>query len=282
MNVTLPEKEKMNKKTITIYIIALIVCILAIVVVIAIQVLGDNIVNNIFGINKLVKKTEQEENELKASFETIFDNQIEEKGNYAKLKIDGDQKIVFTNYNKEEKTDKHEIDVNLPYINIKNSEVQKFNQEISDTFEKKAEEIINDNDRNTIYTVKYKASIENGILSLILYSDLKQGSVAQRIIIQTFNFNLEEDKELTLEEVLKIYDLNKNEVQNKINEDIKEEQKKAKDLIDLGYDVFSRDLNSKIYKIENIENYFIYNNNLYIIFAYGNEEITSEMDLIVI
>ncbi len=282
MNVTLPEKEKMNKKTITIYIIALIVCILAIVVVIAIQVLGDNIVNNIFGINKLVKKTEQEENELKASFETIFDNQIEEKGNYAKLKKDGDQKIVFTNYNKEEKTDKHEIDVNLPYINIKNSEVQKFNQEISDTFEKKAEEIINDNDRNTIYTVKYKASIENGILSLILYSDLKQGSVAQRIIIQTFNFNLEEDKELTLEEVLKIYDLNKNEVQNKINEDIKEEQKKAKDLIDLGYDVFSRDLNSKIYKIENIENYFIYNNNLYIIFAYGNEEITSEMDLIVI
>lgn len=282
MNVTLPEKEKMNKKTITIYIIALIVCILAIVVVIAIQVLGDNIVNNMFGINKLVKKTEQEENELKASFETIFDNQIEEKGNYAKLKIDGDQKIVFTNYNKEEKTDKHEIDVNLPYINIKNSEVQKFNQEISDTFEKKAEEIINDNDRNTIYTVKYKASIENGILSLILYSDLKQGSVAQRIIIQTFNFNLEEDKELTLEEVLKIYDLNKNEVQNKINEDIKEEQKKAKDLIDLGYDVFSRDLNSKIYKIENIENYFIYNNNLYIIFAYGNEEITSEMDLIVI
>ena len=282
MNVTLPEKEKMNKKTITIYIIALIVCILAIVVVIAIQILGDNIVNNMFGINKLVKKTEQEENELKASFETIFDNQIEEKGNYAKLKIDGDQKIVFTNYNKEEKTDKHEIDVNLPYINIKNSEVQKFNQEISDTFEKKAEEIINDNDRNTIYTVKYKASIENGILSLILYSDLKQGSVAQRIIIQTFNFNLEEDKELTLEEVLKIYDLNKNEVQNKINEDIKEEQKKSKDLIDLGYDVFSRDLNSKIYKIENIENYFIYNNNLYIIFAYGNEEITSEMDLIVI
>lgn len=282
MNVTLPEKEKMNKKTITIYIIALIVCILAIVVVIAIQVLGDNIVNNMFGINKLVKKTEQEENELKASFETIFDNQIEEKGNYAKLKIDGDQKIVFTNYNKEEKTDKHEIDVNLPYINIKNSEVQKFNQEISDTFEKKAEEIINDNDRNTIYTVKYKASIENGILSLILYSDLKQGPVAQRIIIQTFNFNLEEDKELTLEEVLKIYDLNKNEVQNKINEDIKEEQKKSKDLIDLGYDVFSRDLNSKIYKIENIENYFIYNNNLYIIFAYGNEEITSEMDLIVI
>lgn len=282
MNVTLPEKEKMNKKTITIYIIALIVCILAIVVVIAIQVLGDNMVNNMFGINKLVKKTEQEENELKASFETIFDNQIEEKGNYAKLKIDGDQKIVFTNYNKEEKTDKHEIDVNLPYINIKNSEVQKFNQEISDTFEKKAEEIINDNDRNTIYTVKYKASIENGILSLILYSDLKQGSVAQRIIIQTFNFNLEEDKELTLEEVLKIYDLNKNEVQNKINEDIKEEQKKSKDLIDLGYDVFSRDLNSKIYKIENIENYFIYNNNLYIIFAYGNEEITSEMDLIVI
>ena len=106
MNVILPEKEKMSKKTITIYIISLIICILAICIVIAIQVLGDNMVNNIFGINKLAKRTEQEENELKASFETIFDNQIEEKGNYSKRKIDKNEKIVYTSYNKQEKTDR--------------------------------------------------------------------------------------------------------------------------------------------------------------------------------
>lgn len=282
MNVILPEKEKMSKKTITIYIISLIICILAICIVIAIQVLGDNMVNNIFGINKLAKRTEQEENELKASFETIFDNQIEEKGNYSKRKIDKNEKIVYTSYNKQEKTDKHEIDVNLPYINIKNNQVEKFNQEISKTFEAKAEEIVDKTDSNIIYTVKYKASIENGILSLIIYSDLKQNLSAQRIIIQTFNFNLEDNKELTLDNALKIYDLNKDEVQNKIDKNIKEEQKKSEDLIVLGYNVFSRDINSEIYKVENIKEYFIYNNNIYIIFAYGNEDITSEMDLIII
>ena len=282
MNVILPEKEKMSKKTITIYIISLIICMLAICIVIAIQVLGDNMVNNIFGINKLAKRTEQEENELKASFETIFDNQIEEKGNYSKRKIDKNEKIVYTSYNKQEKTDKHEIDVNLPYINIKNNQVEKFNQEISKTFEAKAEEIVDKTDSNIIYTVKYKASIENGILSLIIYSDLKQNLSAQRIIIQTFNFNLEDNKELTLDNALKIYDLNKDEVQNKIDKNIKEEQKKSEDLIALGYNVFSRDINSEIFKVENIKEYFIYNNNIYIIFAYGNEDITSEMDLIII
>ena len=192
------------------------------------------------------------------------------------------EKIIYTSYKKEEKTDKYEINVNLPCINIKNKTVQNFNEEISNTFEAKAEEILKSTDKNFIYTVKYEANIENDILSLILYSDLKQGTSAQRVIIQTFNFNLENNKELTLEDVLKIYDLNKNEVQNKIDQDIQEEQKKSEDLIELGYNVFSRDVDSEIYKVENIKENFIYNNNIYIIFAYGNEGITSEMDLVII
>ena len=71
-------------------------------------------------------------------------------------------------------------------------------------------------------------------------------------------------------------------MQNKINKNIQEEQKKAEDLIELGYNVFSRDIKSETYKIENIKEYFIYNNNIYIIFAYGNDQMTSEMDLVII
>lgn len=282
MNVTLPEKEKMNKRVITIYIVALIICIIAIIVVVGVQILGNDVINNIFGINKLVKRTEQEEALLKADFENIFDNQIEEKGDYKTQKINENEKIIYTSYIKEERTDKYEINVNLPYINIKNKAVQEFNEEMANTFEAKAEEILKITDKNIIYTVKYKAVIENDILSLIIYSDLKQDLSAQRVIIQTFNFDLEDNKELTLEDVLKIYDLNKNEVQNKIDEDIYEEQKKSDDLRELGYNVFSRDINSKIYNVENIKECFIYNNNIYIIFAYGNENITSEMDLVII
>ena len=282
MNITLPEKEKINKKTMTIYIVALIICIIAIVVVIGVQILGDDVINNLFGINKLVKRTDQEEAELKANFENIFDNELENNKNYQTQKIDNNKDIVYTNYSKEDKTDKYEINVNLPYINIKNKSVQNFNNVIENTFQAKSEEIIKNADKKVIYTVKYKANIENDILSLIIYSDLKQDLSAQRIIIQTFNYNLEDNKELSLDDILKIYDLNKNDVQNKIDKDIKAEQKKSEDLIGLGYNVFSRDLKSEIYKVENIKEYFIYNNNIYIIFAYGNEKITTEKDIVII
>lgn len=282
MNVILPEKEKLSKKTITIYVVIAIVCLLAIVVAVGVQVLGNDVIDNLFGINKLTKRTEQEEAELKANFENIFNNQIEENEDYKIKKIDENQKIVYTKYQKEENINGHEINVNLPCINIKNSTVQKFNQEISDIFEKKSEEVIKTTDKKIIYNVKYAANIENDILSLIIYSELKQELSAQRTIIQTFNFNTETNKELTLDESIKIFDLNQDEVQNKINKDIQTEQKKSEDLIELGYNVFSRDINSAIYKLDNIKEYFIYNGNIYIIFAYGNDNMTSEMDLVII
>lgn len=282
MNLRLQEKEKLNKKVITIYTIIGIICVIAIFVVIGVQILGNDIIDSMFGINKLTKRTEQEQAELKVNFENIFNNEIEEKENYDTKKINKDEKVVYTSYQKEEKNNNYELNINIPYINIKNNTVQNFNQEIKDTFEKKAEEILENPEQNTIFTVKYTATIKNDILSLIIYSDLKQDLSAQRTIIQTFNFNLENNKELTLDEILEIYDINKNEVQNKINKDIEKEQKKSEDLIELGYNVFSRDINSEIYKIDNIKEYFVYNNNIYIIFAYGNNQMTGEMDLVII
>ena len=105
---------------------------------------------------------------------------------------------------------------------------------------------------------------------------------AQRVIVQTFNFDLKENKKLELEDTLKIYKLNEKEVQNKINDDIKEEQRKTEELIALGYNMFSRDIESDIYVIDNITEYFVYDNNIYIIFAYGNNQLTSEMDLVIL
>ena len=160
--------------------------------------------------------------------------------------------------------------------------MQNFNNEIEKTFKGKTEDILNNPDKNAIYTVKYKAYVENKILSVIIYSDLKQDTSAQRDIVQTFNYNLEENKELTLEDTLKIYELDKKDTQKIINDDIQAEQKKSEDLIQLGYNVFSRDLNSEIYKIENIKEYFIHNGNIYIIFAYGNTNLTTQMDIVII
>lgn len=283
MNLELPKKQRMPRKRIALYITVAVICVLAITIVIGVQILGNDIIDNFFGVTKLTKRSEQEENELKTNFENLFQNQFENKENTSTTnKIEQDRDIVYTYYQKDESTENYEININLPYINIEDDSVKKFNEEISNTFESKSEEIINENSENSIYTVKYFASIKNNILSVALYSDLKQGTNAQRVIIETLNYNLNENKIMSLEDILNTYDLNENEVQNKINEDIKEEQRKADELRELGYDIFSRDINSNIYEIKNITEYFIYNENIYIVFAYGNNQLTTEMDIVII
>ena len=283
MNVTLPEKNKINKRRIIIYSIAIFACILAIVVVIGIQILGNDVVDNFFGVSKITKKTEEEENRLKVNFDTLFQNQLENNSNYQVKKLDDGKDIVYTSYeNTNRSSNDYEMNVNLPYINIKNQSVQDYNENIKNIFQAKAEEVLKSTNSNVIYTVKYEAYIENNILSLIIYSDLKQDASAQRIIIQTFNFNLETNKELTLEDIIKIYELDEKTVQDKIDNEIETEEKKAEDLKALGYNVFTRDTKSDIYKIKNATEFFVHNNNLYIIYAYGNDKITSEKDIVVI
>ncbi|MFR6021777.1 MAG: hypothetical protein ACLUHC_02465 [Clostridia bacterium] len=282
MNVTLPEKNKINKRRIIIYSIAIFACILAIVVVIGIQILGNDVVDNFFGVSKITKKTEEEEDRLKANFDTLFQNQLENNNSYEVKKIDENKDIVYTNYeNTDKSANNYEMNVNLPYINIKNQSVQDYNENIKNIFQAKAEEVLKSTNSNVIYTVKYEAYIENNILSLIIYSDLKQDASAQRIIIQTFNFNLETNKELTLEDIIKIYELDEKTVQDKIDNEIKNEEKKAEDLKALGYNVFTRDTKSDMYKIKNATEFFVHNNNLYIIYAYGNDKLTSERDIVV-
>lgn len=282
MKVKLPEKEKVSKKRISIYIAAIIICIFAIIIVVGVQVLGDDIINNLFGINVLVKRTEQEEALLKSNFENIFNNKINISEEYNSQKIDNDLEIVHTSYSKQHKTEKHDINVNIPFVNIKNTDIEDFNKEIKNTFQAKSEEILNNENENIIYTVKYKANIENNILSLIIYSDLKRDTSAQRVIIQTLNYDLEKNKIISLEEIINKYDLNKKDIQNKIDKNINEEYTKSEELKELGYNVFSRDIENDIYELENIREFFINENNIYIIFAYGNENITSEMDIVII
>lgn len=282
MKLELPKKQKMPKRMKIIYIVLICICALAISVAIGTQILGNDVVDNIFGLNKITKRTEEEEAALKVNFESLLDNTLLDKGNYTVQKNNQDKEIIYTEYSKQEKKDNHELDVNLPYINIKNEEVNKFNKEIKNTFEGKAEKVSQNTDENILYTVKYKASIKENILSLIIYSDLKQSSSAQRVIVQTFNYDLSQNKTLTFEDAINEFKLKKNEVQTKINTDIQNEENKSEELIKLGYNVFSRDTKSDIYKVENISEYFIYNNNIYVIFAYGNDKMTSEKDIVII
>ena len=116
--------------------------------------MGNDVVDEFFGINKITKKTEEQEEELKANFETLFQNQLENKNNNEVKKIDDDKEIVYTNYQKNDKsTGNYELNINIPYINIKNKTVQDYNDEIKNTFEEKAEEVLKSTNNNIIYTI---------------------------------------------------------------------------------------------------------------------------------
>ena len=136
--------------------------------------------------------------------------------------------------------------------------------------------------KNIIYTVEYVADVQDDILSVMIRSNLKEGSNAQRVIIQTYNYDLRNNKEINLEEVLKIKNIDKSELQNRIKNEIEIEQRKVEDLEKLGYNVYSRDSTNDMYKIEQSKEFYLTDDTLYIVYAYGNENFTSEMDLIIL
>lgn len=285
MKVVLPEEKTFNKRQIAIYVTIVIVCIISVIIAFYVQFYARIDVGRLLGLkseNELWNKTDEEIELLKEGFDKIFTNSIENGEGQDNKKVESDKPLVYTKTEKKEnKLNSYDVEVHIPYININNEIIEKYNKEIED-FVNKTNSILESENKNIIYTVEYVANVQNDILSLMIRSNLKEGSSAQRVIVQTYNYDLRNNKEITLEEVLKIEDINQSEIQEKIKNEISVEQKKVEDLKELGYNIYSRDVTSDRYHIENSEEFYLTSDTLYIIYAYGNETFTSEMDLIII
>lgn len=287
MNVTLPENEKLKKKYIIIYGIIIAICIICLVVAFYVQFYARIDIAKLVGIEQEVKfgnKTEEQKNQLEVDFFKVFNNNIENTGgDYNSKKEDSTNELVYTKHEKKEtKANSYDLEIHIPHINIKNEIVDKYNKEIEEVFFNMANKVLKSENRNIIYTVEYVANVQDGILSVMIHSNFKEGTNAQRVIIKTYNYDLRNNREVTLEEMLKFERLEKQEVQKQINYKIESEQQKVEDLKQLGYKIYSRDVKNDIYKIENTNEFYITKDVLYVIYAYGNESETSEMDLIII
>jgi len=287
MNVVLPEKNRIKKRQLFIYISIIIICIISVIIAFYVQFYTRIDIAKFIGISQkdgLDSKTEEQQQTIKSEFNTIFNNTItnDNDTNNSK-KEEADKKIVYTKYEKKEtKLNSYDLEVHIPHINISGEVVEKYNQEIENIFVDMAKKVLQSENNNVIYTVEYVANIQDDILSVMIKSNLKEGSKAQKVIIQTYNYDIRNNKEITLAEVLKIEQLNENDVQNRIKTDIQTEQKKAQDLKSLGYNIYSRDINSDIYSIEKSTEFYFTGNTLYIIYAYGNQMATSEMDIVIL
>lgn len=285
MKVTLPKKPKLNVRAIVIYTVSIIACIIAIIIVALSAYFGSDELDRLVttgGSN--VTQEDMEYQSLIENFDNIFQNRIEEYNTSISIPIlDEEQPIVYTYYRTAENKQKsYVLDLNIPFINIDNEEIAKYNEDIKGMFEEKANEILQTEDENIIYSVEYSATLEEDILSVIIKAELKEGSEPQRTIVKTYNYDLKNQQEITLEEIINRKQLNKDDVQNKIEEEIRQEQARVESMKALGYSIFERNLDDEMYKIENTQEFFVKDGNIYIIYAYGNENLTSEMDLIIV
>ncbi len=285
MNVTLPKKEKLNARDIIVYTISIIVCIIALIVIGLSYYFGSDELDRLITIGGSSLTQEDIDYQLLLSnFDNIFQNQVEESNVTAEIKkVDENKPTVYTYYtNNETEKGNYELNLNIPYINIDNDTIKSFNDEIKKTFEAKAENTLKSKNQNIIYSVEYQATVQNDILSLIIKATLKQNTDAQRLIMQTYNYDLKNNKEISLEEMLNYKNLNIQAVENRIKEDITTEQKKVNDLKSLGYSIFERNPDDDRYKVENTKTFFVKDGNIYIIYPYGNDSLTSEYDLVIV
>lgn len=273
------------------YIVIIIVCIIAIILGVYYQIFADKIVteNMVSEPENIVEDNNADDPEdLLKEFNNLFNNTFNKQGyntsNIKRFRSLENEDIVFKAYDIQNEEDgKYSIDIKLPAFNIDNQEIPAgYNSKTQSIFANKVTSIVNDSNQYTIYNIDYVAYINDGILSVVIKSTLKEGNSPQRNIVLSYNYNIETGESVTLDEVLEKYNISKNEVNKKINTQIKEASKQAEKISEAtGQNVYKRDLSNAMYLTENVSNFLVgKDGSIYIIYAYGNNSLTSEMDII--
>ena len=266
-----------------VYIIILIGCLIAIGIAVYMQFFKDEKIGLILGITK--EEEDAEIKELKENFLNIFDNKLDiinpYNGNIEKIKNDAD--IIFVAYDTQEQNEDHTVDFKIPYFNINSEMARKYNQQIKSIFKDKSESVISsDSQKDIIFNVKYKAYENNNILSLIILSELKEGNSSERIIMQTYNYNLQTNEMVNISDIISEKNIDKTIANNRIKNEINSSQEQNLKLSELGYNVTIRDTSKDEFKIENATEYFLGEKGyLYVVYPYGNNEFTSELDVVI-
>lgn len=198
-------------------------------------------------------------------------------------KLDSAKDIVYTMYQIDlYNENKYDINLNLPVLNIQHENAKRINKEIDDIFGSKANAVIQSKNSLSIYNLDYVAYLKDDILSLVIRATLKELDYPQRVIIKTYNYNIVKNEEVTLGTMLVKKNLNKNVVYDRVISEINAIIAENEALAKTGYEVFKRDKSDERYLLENTDTFFIdVNDYLYLIYAYGNNHFTSELDIVI-
>lgn len=238
----------------------------------------------VLGINIGSKKTAEEYAILQGNFNELFDNTLKISGETISIdKINSEKDVLYTAYHLvNEDENYYSVDVNIPEINIDSKVAKAVNSEIKSEFYNKANSIMRQTEGNTIYKVSYASYVNSDILSIVIRASLKEQGKSEKVSIKTYTYSISREELVTLEDLISSKETTVEVVQNSINREIKTAYEKAQVIANEYGTLYQRDLNSDRYKVENSKEYFLTNDGyVYIIYAYGNEEYTNEMDIVV-
>jgi len=267
------------------FVIVILLCILSLSIGIYAQVFYRYSDTDPFMLGIGIGRTQDaaEIAKLRNEFDTIFTNDISGQASSNNIKKKSSEKnIVYTAQTSTQKEEnKYNISANIPKININATEAEKINAQIEVDYVDKIEEIMESSTEYTDYSVVYKAYLNGDLLSLIIKETIREGQTPQSAKIKTYNYNLNNNTQVSINDIIKAKKYNAQDLQKEIDAEIKEQYEKDKDITSQ-YSVKIRDINNSMYKIENTENFIVNPDGyLYIIYAYGNTENTNKIDLII-
>ena len=239
------------------------------------------------GIRVGSKKSAEEIVTLKASFNELFSNDVkvvvgtEDGLDYKKIN-DSLDSIVWNAYDLQQDTDFYNVDANIPQINIDAENAKKINQEIHELYYKTAYVNMRNIEGMTVYNVNFTAFVNKSYLSLVIKASLKEDDKPEKVTIKTYNYNIVNDSLVTINDLIKLKNETNENVQSIITKEIQTSDANAKILAKEYGSLYTRVLDSDMYKVENTENFFLTQDGyVYIVYAYGNTDDTNEMDIVI-
>lgn len=275
----------MNTKTIRyiIYAVIIIFCVVAIGLGVYAQFFTNEPIQDVYGNDISAGGNIITHQDVNQAFIDLFTNEFYSNYNDTNItKIDDTKELVYTFYEDNQNVSgKYSMNIHIPVINIQSDVVTEFNNLTQSIFVDKINSVMAGTEVYTIYNLDYIAYVNNNLLSVAIKATIKEGDNPQRVIVQTYNYDLETNQAVTLKEVLEDRDIDETVVENRIRTVVQNASNDAEKMAESGYTVYQRNVNDEMYQIDNITNFIEGpNGELYIIFAYGNNNYTSEMDII--
>ncbi len=266
-----------------IYALIVAFCIIAIIVGVNAQFFSTKESDEVPDINVSNVVSVNEEIDISNKFMQLFDNKLPQFKDYPNIEKGDLSKNYLYIYSENpqlpngpytKKLDgKYDIVAYLPVFNINSDVTNGFNNITINYFVKMMNDIVVSGTTNTNLTISFAANVNDNILSVAIIAKLKEGDKPQRIMIQGYNYDLANNKEVKVADVLAKKNIDIATANSKIEKVVKSADNT----------LYKRELTNPIYSIDKVTNFILgRNGELYIIYAYGNQAnvYSSEMDIV--